>query len=94
MSTEFEKGIQVIDEAIRAGKFPKSRRNAYVNAMARDPKGTTKLIASLTPAPELAGRETPPNAQRGPIASDAGRRIEPAMHGGYRFPTKLEGAQS
>jgi hypothetical protein len=92
MSNAIEEGKRVIDEAIRAGKFPESRRGAYERAMARDPRGTTKLIASLTPAPELG--KAPERTPRGPIASDGGRRIVPAMHGGYRFPTKLEGAQS
>lgn len=39
----------ILDNAIRAGKFPKSRRDHYAVALSADPEGTKSLIDSLEP---------------------------------------------
>lgn len=38
-----------LDEAIRAGKFPKARRAHYEKLLIADPEGTKQLLASLAP---------------------------------------------
>jgi hypothetical protein len=42
-------GEQLVEAAIREGKFPESRRAHYMALMARKPKKTAKLIARLEP---------------------------------------------
>jgi hypothetical protein len=44
-----EKTKRVIDEALAAGKFPPSRREAWEKSMAADPAGTMAMLDSLEP---------------------------------------------
>src|SRR5579862_7810327 len=45
--------VEVIEQAIAAGKFSESRRLHYERMYARDPEGTTALIARLEAVPLL-----------------------------------------
>ena len=78
--------MSLVDEAIGAGKVPENRREYYERLFARDPEGTTRLIAALQATPELLSRDVAP---RGPIRSDAGRRVVAAKLGGYVFEEPL-----
>lgn len=46
--------IEVIEQAIAAGKFRDTQRAKYERMYASDPQGTTALIAKLEPVPLLA----------------------------------------
>lgn len=60
---------KLLDDAIKAGKFPKARRGHYEALMAADPEGTTNLIGSLAagvvPVEEIGtqGGDTDPGQQ-------------------------------
>jgi hypothetical protein len=47
-----ERALSVVDAAVRAGKFPASRRGRYLAMFAQDQPGTQALIDALTPVPE------------------------------------------
>jgi hypothetical protein len=47
-----ERALSVVDAAVRAGKFPASRRAHYLALYGQDPAGTQALIDALTPVPE------------------------------------------
>ena len=72
--------MSILDDAIAAGKCPKERRDFYRRQLARDPEATVRLIASLYAVPGLPSRAA---LSRGPIRTDAGRRVVPAALGGY-----------
>jgi hypothetical protein len=82
-SAEKEAEMTLIDDAIRAGEIPESRRAHYETLYARDPRGTAKLLASLEPVPSLGRLTTVPAPTRGPIASAAGLAVKPHPMGGY-----------
>jgi len=44
-----ERGEALVDQAIRAGKFPPSRRDHWVKLFSADPQGTEQTLASLAP---------------------------------------------
>jgi hypothetical protein len=77
----------VIDAAIKAGKFPASRRKFYEDLMASDPKSTERLIASLQAVPGVerfaASAASGERVLRGPIKSSAGIPLRPHPMGGY-----------
>lgn len=66
-----------ITEAIRAGKFPPSRRSHYERLMAADPEGTKALLArmgSAVPVGELGAAG--PKAERGPLSRAVQEAVE------------------
>lgn len=60
---------QFLDTAVRAGKFPKSRRDHYVKLWAADPSGTRQVIDSLEEG-------LVPTGERGVAASAPGSEVE------------------
>ena len=77
----------VIEAAIKAGKFPASRRKFWEECMAQDPESTKRVIASLQAVPNLkriaALAASGDDVQRGPIKSIAGVPVRPHPLGGY-----------
>lgn len=80
---------QVLAQAVAAGKFPESRREAYRQAYDNDPAGTERLIASLasglTPAQASAlfGRPDPePELSIAATLFPELRRPQSFRHGG------------
>jgi len=47
---------RLLDKAIKAGKFSEARRGHYAALLARDPSGTKRLIAKLTPVAAIPRR--------------------------------------
>jgi hypothetical protein len=75
--------VDVIKEAIQAGKLLPERVGHYRRLLERDPDGTKRTLAKLVALPGLSV-EQPANSTRGPIASSAGLPIEAHPLGGYR----------
>ena len=78
----------VVDKAIRAGKFPESRRAFYERAYARDPegheagdRGDDRRSGPGQARGRLCRRRRA--GQRGPIESSAGLPLRPHPMGGY-----------
>src|SRR4051812_24993107 len=46
----YPEDLRLIEDAIAAGKFDKTRRAHYERLMSRDPAATRRLLASLEPA--------------------------------------------
>lgn len=79
-TTMTEANEHVLDRAIQAGKFPPSRRQHYRMLLARDPKGTRKLIARLA---AVAGVSEPePDDGYDPAWLSSGERQRIAAAGG------------
>jgi hypothetical protein len=75
--------VDYINEAIRTGRILPEREAHYRRLFAINPEGTKRVLARLHPVPGLASLEQPANSTRGPIGSDAGRRIAAGSMGGY-----------
>lgn len=90
----------ILDEAVKAAKFPASRKAHYRSLYDQDPKGTKATIASLAPglpeSPEAASDAYPAEwlgpqrpVQAGPVMSDAA----PAATGRDAYPREWLGPQ-
>jgi len=79
-------GEHPVEAAIREGKIPHSRREHYMALMAKKPKKTTRLLASLEPVLE------PPEEMEGVrqyVESD-GNQTAPAGPRAQRGPTEYD----
>jgi hypothetical protein len=74
--------VDLIKEAIRTGRIVPQREAHYRELLASNPERTRRILATLEPVPGLATPQ-PANSTRGPIGSDAGRRIAAGAMGGY-----------
>lgn len=75
--------MDYINDAIRTGRILPEREAHYRRLFAANPEGTKRVLARLHPLPGLASVAQPLDSARGPIGSDAGRRIAAGAMGGY-----------
>jgi hypothetical protein len=75
--------MDYIKRAIQTGRILPEREAHYRRLFASDPEATKRTLARLEPVPGLSVAELSANSRRGPIGSDAGRRIAAGALGGY-----------